>query len=204
MLKPIDLLVGLKILTSKDGWTQMGVASELCLSSSQVNSAIKQLLEANLFTLRHGKPYPIFSALKEFMIFGVPYCFPAKVGELSVGMPTAYAAKPLSDQISLGNDPIPIWPYALGKTRGIVLEPLHKNLPKALTEYPDNNLHEILILIDALRIGRAREKNIAQKLLIEKLEKMNALRRKVNIIVSSEKRIINKKITENIKKSKGA
>ena len=172
MLKPIDLLIGLKILTSKQGWTQMGVAAELCLSSSQVNSAIKQLLETKLFALHHGKPYPIYAALRDFIIYGAPYCFPVRMGELSIGIPTAYAAKPLNDHISIGNDPIPIWPYALGKSRGIVVEPLHKNVPKALTEFPDHNLHEILTLLDALRIGRARERNIAQKLLVIKLEKI--------------------------------
>lgn len=172
MLKPIDLLVGLKILTSKQDWTQMGIAAELCLSSSQVNSAIKQLVEANLFALRQSKAHPIYAALKEFMLYGVPYCFPAKTGELTVGVPTAYAAEPLSHEISIGNDPIPIWPYAQGKRRGVALEPLHKNIPKALSQFPDPNLHEILVLLDALRIGRAREKKIAQKFLIIKLDEL--------------------------------
>lgn len=170
MLKPIDLLVGLKILTSRQDWTQMGIAAELCLSSSQVNSAIKQLLEANLFTLRQGKAYPIYAALKEFILYGVSYCFSAKTGGLTVGVPTAYAAEPLSHEISIGNDPIPIWPYAQGKSRGVTLEPLHKNVPKALSQFPDPHLQEILVLLDALRIGRAREKKIAQKLLITKLD----------------------------------
>lgn len=52
-------------------------------------------------------------------------------------MPTAYAAEPLSHEISVGNDPIPIWPYAQGKSRGVALEPLHKNVPKALSQFPD-------------------------------------------------------------------
>lgn len=172
MLKPIDLLVGLKILTSKQEWTQMGLAAELCLSSSQVNSAIKQLVEANLFTIRQGKACPVFAALKEFILYGVSYCFPAKTGELTVGVPTAYAAEPLSHEISVGNDPIPIWPYAQGKTRGVALEPLHKNVPKALSQFPDPHLQEILVLLDALRIGRAREKKIAQKMLITKLDEI--------------------------------
>lgn len=172
MLKPIDLLVGLKILTSKQGWTQMGIAAELCLSSSQVNAAIKQLIEGNLFTVRQGKAYPVYAALKEFILFGVPYCFPVKPAELTVGMPTAYAAEPLKHIIAVGNDPIPVWPYAQGKSRGVAFEPLHKNVPKALSQYPDPDLHEILVLIDALRIGRAREKSIAQNLLIEKLDKL--------------------------------
>ncbi len=172
MLKPIDLLVGLKILTSKQDWTQMGIAAELCLSSSQVNAAIKQLIEGNLFTVRQGKAYPVYAALKEFILFGVPYCFPVKPAELTVGMPTAYAAEPLKHIIAVGNDPIPVWPYAQGKSRGVALEPLHKNVPKALSQYPDPDLHEILVLLDALRIGRAREKSIAQNLLIEKLDKL--------------------------------
>jgi hypothetical protein len=175
MLKPIDFLVGLKILTSKQGWTQMGIAGELCLSSSQVNSAIKQLVESNLFTLRQGKPYPIYAAMKEFILTGMPYCFPAKTAELTVGMPTAYAAEPLSNQITLGNDPIPIWPYAQGKSRGVALEPLHKNVPKALSLFPDHHLYEILVLIDALRIGRAREKKMAQKLLTTKFDEVMKL-----------------------------
>lgn len=186
MLKPIDLLVGLKILTSKQNWTQMGIAAELCLSSSQVNSAIKHLIEGHLFTVRRSRPYPVYSAIKEFILYGVPYCFPVKVAELTVGVPTAYAAEPLSQEISLGNDPIPIWPYAHGKSRGVALEPLHKNVPKALSQFPDPDLREILILIDALRIGRAREKKIAQKLLIMKLDalmsanKDNQEKRRVN------------------------
>jgi hypothetical protein len=179
MLKPIDLLVGLKILTSKPEWTQMGLAAELCLSSSQVNSAIKQLIEANLFTLRHGKASPLYEAIKDFILYGVSYCFSAKTGELTVGVPTAYAAEPLSSEISPGNDPIPIWPYAQGKSRGVALEPLHRNVPKALSQFPDPDLHEILILIDALRIGRARERKIAQKLLVKKLEELMNSRSKM-------------------------
>lgn len=172
MLKPIDLLVGLKILTSKQEWTQMGIAAELCLSSSQVNSAIKQLLDANLFTLRQGKAYPVYAALKEFILYGASYCFSAKTGELTVGVPTAYAAEPLSYEIAAGSDPIPIWPYAQGKNRGVALAPLHKNVPKALSQFPDPHLKEMLVLLDALRIGRAREKKIAQKLLIAKLDEL--------------------------------
>lgn len=178
MLKPIDLLVGLKILTAKQERTQMSIAAELCLSSSQVNSAIKQLLESNLFVLRQGKPYPIYRAMSEFILSGIPYSFPAKMGELTVGVPTAYAAEPLKHEVSLGSDPIPVWPYAQGKNRGVAIEPLHKNVPKALSLYPDPDLQEILVLIDALRIGRAREKKIAQKHITAKIDNLAKLSEK--------------------------
>jgi hypothetical protein len=64
------------------------------------------------------------------------------MGELTVGVPTAYAAEFLSHEISQGSDPIPIWPYAQGKNPGIALEPLHKNVPKALSQFPDTDLKE--------------------------------------------------------------
>ncbi len=179
MLKPIDLLVGLKIVTSDVNWTQMGVASELCLSSSQVNSAIKQLLDSGLLAKVNDKPFPVLAAIEEFIIFGMKYCFPAKLGALTVGVPTAYAAEPLSQQIMPGNDPIPVWPYADGKKRGVAIEPLHKNVPKSLALSPDENLQEILILIDALRIGRARERNLATEFLRKKFKEIGASNQKV-------------------------
>lgn len=172
MLKPLDLLVGLKILVSQNPWTQMGTAAELCLSSSQVNSAIKQLQESGLLVLRNEKYEPVLAAMEEFIISGIKYCFPVKNGELTVGMPTAYAAEPLSIQINPGKDPIPVWPYSEGTKRGVAIEPLHKNVPKALSLYPDRNLHEILVLVDAIRIGRARERNLAEKLIRAKFQEI--------------------------------
>lgn len=164
MLKPIDLLVGLKILYNP-GRGQLDLASKLCISSSQVNSAIKILLTSNLLVLRDNRAYPILNAFEEFILFGLKYCYPIKVGEPTIGIPTAYAASPLAKKITLSSDHIPVWPYINGNAKGLALEPLHKNVPKALIEFPDPGLFTCLVLIDALRIGRAREKNLAIKLL---------------------------------------
>lgn len=167
MLKAIDLLVGLKILSSKGNWTQMQIANKLKISSSQVNAAVKELLESRL--LAPGKkPLPIHAAFEEFIIHGVKYCFPASLGELTIGMPTAYAAPPLSNEIVLGHDPIPVWPYVKGTHKGLGVDPLHPNVPVSLEEYPDPLLHQLLTLIDAIRIGKARERNIA----IDKIKKI--------------------------------
>lgn len=164
-LKPIDLLVALKILTIDKHWTQMELASKLCISSSQVNSAIKVLVAAKLLLIQGSRNLPIVNSLEEFVLYGVKYCFPVKVGELTIGIPTAHAAAPLSKELVNNTDPLPVWPYANGEARGLALEPLHKNVPKALHDFPDQELFDYLVLIDALRIGRAREKNIATKLL---------------------------------------
>ena len=76
-------------------------------------------------------------------------------------MPTAYAASPLSDRIAADGDLPSVWPDAEGDVRGVTLEPLHRPAPKAARKDPA--LHEFLALIDALRHGRVRERQLAEK-----------------------------------------
>jgi hypothetical protein len=85
-------------------------------------------------------------------------------------MPTAYAAPPLRDQIAGGGDLPPVWPDPDGDVRGATLEPLHKAVPKAARKDPA--LHELLALIDALRDGRARERQLAEKELSARLRRL--------------------------------
>jgi hypothetical protein len=66
--------------------------------------------------------------------------------------------------------PIPVWPDVLGEKRGVALAPIHPSVPKALRENPDHSFYELLVLIDAIRSGRARERNIAATLLKGKLK----------------------------------
>jgi hypothetical protein len=54
--------------------------------------------------------------------------------------------------------------------RGIALTPLYKTVPEAAKR--DSLLYERLALIDAIRDGRARERNLAEK------ELKNSLQRK--------------------------
>jgi hypothetical protein len=68
--------------------------------------------------------------------------------------------------LSSGNNP-PVWPDATGEARGIALEPLHQSVVEAVRK--DNNLWELLALVDSIRIGTARERNLAQKKLKKKL-----------------------------------
>jgi len=48
----------------------------------------------------------------------------------------------------------PVWPWPDGDTRGIALEPLDKTAPIAALRDPV--LYEFLVLVDAIRDGRAR------------------------------------------------
>jgi len=170
MLKPQDIFVLLKLVVmGSRPWSYAILAVELGMSPSQTHSALKRTLAANL-TVRQGeKIVPHFRNLKEFLIHGLKYVFWAEQGEMTRGMPTAYAAPPLAELlVSTATEPPPVWPDLDGEVRGIAFQPLYKQAPQAART--DKNLYELLILVDAIRSGRAREREIATKKLQIRLE----------------------------------
>ena len=179
MLKPQDIVILLKILANKHPapLLQKDLATYLCMSASEIHEGIKRLELSGLLgpVYRKSKDLskiirmPIKSACEECLIYGVKYFFPVKLGSYTRGIPTSYAAPLFEKHLLLGDDPIPVWPYAEGKHRGLVLEPLYRSVPQAITKHPDQLFYELLVLIDTIRTGRARERNIAIKLLREKL-----------------------------------
>ena len=178
MMKPQDIVVLAKLLSYKQRnitWTQASLAEELCLSPSQINYAIKRLLESRLLVraLFDGewKIVPIIQFCEEFLIHGFKFVFPPEFGSFAIGIPTAYAAPPLNNIIAAGNDPIPVWPsFAEGAKKGMELKPLYSCVPKSLAKYPDQYFYKMLALLDALRSGRARERNIGAEKIAEMLK----------------------------------
>jgi len=164
-IKPQDIVVLAKLLAYQEGkrWSQNSIAFELCLSPSQINSAFKRLVSAGLITSYHApnKPQPIIQACEEFFIHGLKYIFPAKLGEIVRGVPTSYSGPSLKNQIVMGNDPVPVWPYGEGEIRGVALKPLYSSVPESVIKHHDPLFYDLLTLIDAIRSGRAREKQIA-------------------------------------------
>jgi hypothetical protein len=144
------------------------MAGDLALSPSQVHASLKRLERSRLVDGQTGRP--LLKAIEEFLIHGVKYAFPVQRGEATRGMPTAYAASPLNDQIADGGDLPPVWPDPDGEVRGATLEPLHKAVTKASRRDPV--LHELLALIDALREGRVRERQLAEKELSARLRRL--------------------------------
>lgn len=174
MLKPQDIVVLLKILAHIDhlDWPQHQLATHLCLSSSAINASLVRLNKSGLLNLRlSDKRYqPILPACEELLIYGVKYFLPAEPGNYTAGLPTSYAAPIFKKLITLGLDPIPVWPSAEGTQRGLALEPLYHCVQDSLIRYPDQAFYDLLALVDAIRQGRAREKSIAIKLLKERLK----------------------------------
>lgn len=182
MLKPQDIVILLKILSavtlskeSQEPLSQNRLAVLLCMSVSEVNAGIKRLVQSGLLSpvfTDDPKNKMVFlpskSACEECLISGVKYFFPAQLGAYTRGIATSYAAPLIAQRLVLGDDPIPVWPYAHGDSRGLALEPLYNSVPKSLTQYPDQLFYELLVLIDVIRSGRVRERNIAIQLLRER------------------------------------
>lgn len=120
---------------------------------------------------RRCKKNRIYRLSKNFLLHGVKYAFPAEHGEVTRGLPTSFAAPPLKDEIASDDELPPVWPWRDGETRGIALEPLYRTAPAAAIRDPI--LYELLALVDAIRDGRARERNIAEKELISRLHTKN-------------------------------
>jgi DNA-binding Lrp family transcriptional regulator len=182
ILKPQDVVVVLKLLGYDSSPPFAQVARELVMSPSEVHAAVKRAQAAHLLHGWESYNRPNVGALEEFLIHGIKYAFPAERGGPSRGVPTCYAAAPLSRLIVPGDEPIPVWPYSQGEKRGIAFTPLYKTVPIAALRDPV--LYELLALIDAIRDGRARERGLAEQELIKTLhgkadqELVKILRRK--------------------------
>lgn len=182
MLKPQDIVILLKIcsmlaLKPDSILFQNKLAMYLCMSTSEVNAGINRLHLSGLL----GRTYrvvgkkekeifvPIKAACEECLIYGVKYFIPVQLGAYTRGIATSYAAPIFEKHISLGEDPIPVWPYAEGDVRGLALEPLYRSVPDSIVQYSDKLFYELLVLVDTIRSGRARERNIAITLLKERI-----------------------------------
>jgi hypothetical protein len=159
-LKPQDIFILLKLIALGEGqWSYASLAGDLFMSTSEIHAGIKRAVAARLMDSQRGRP--LKKSLAEFLIHGVKYAFPPDHGGLTRGVPTGYAAPPLKDMISQPNEPPPVWPDPDGDTRGYEFSPLYKSVPRAASK--DKILYELLAIVDAIRDGRAREREIAIK-----------------------------------------
>lgn len=164
VLKPQDLLVLLVLLSRGEGdVTYPELAERTGLAVSAVHASLKRATAARLLLFQDRRPMLLKPQLKEFLLTGAKYAFPALLGSLSRGVPTGYAAPPLNAIIAPSADPVPVWPSARGTVRGLSLIPLYPTAPEAALH--DEKLYAMLSLFDAIRAGQARERNAAQELL---------------------------------------
>jgi len=159
-LKPQDIVILLKLVVIGDRpWSFSSLALELGMSSSEVHGGIKRATTSRLYD--PSRKVPIMRSLLEFLVHGVKYVFPPEAGSPTRGMPTSYAAPPLNTLIVQTNELPPVWPSSDGNARGYEFSPLFHSVPTAAAN--DGALYELLALVDAIRDGRARERELAVK-----------------------------------------
>lgn len=170
ILKPQDILVALKLVAmGRKEWVYANLAVELGMSPSQLHSAVQRLLAARLARKEAEVIVLNVRNLEEFLVHGVKYAYVVEMGEMSRGMPTGYAAPPLKSEFVSTSEPPPVWPDPEGEVRGQAFSPLYKLAPQAARN--DRMLYELLVLLDAIRAGRAREREFAIKVLKERLSR---------------------------------
>lgn len=170
-LRPQDVVILLKLgAHPAERFAQAVLAKELGMSAGEVSGGIGRVVAARLASRSTSQGVkPIYAALEEFLIHGVRYAFPAEEKAMTRGMPTAWAASPLVDQlVAAGDAPPPVWPDPHGAVRGAAVQPLYRSVPQAARR--DSALYELLALVDAIRIGRARERKLAASLLRSRLQ----------------------------------
>lgn len=163
-IKPQDVVV-LLMLVVEEGkpWTQISIAKALLMSQSEVSESLARSTYARLLYEKGRKVarQPFMDLLQ----YGIGLVFPQQPGSVVRGIPTAHSAPPLNDLIQ--SDEHYVWPYAKGHVRGHAIQPLYRSVLPIIEQ--DVALYEMLAVVDALRVGKAREKNMAVDFLRKKL-----------------------------------
>lgn len=165
IMSPHDLVILLKIVSyGKVQWFQKPTAAALGISQSEISKSLNRSKYAGLLA-PNGKTV-MKMALLEFLQFGIRYVFPVKPGPVVRGVPTSHSASPLKAEIQ--SSEAYVWSFGKGTVRGHSIVPLYPSVPEAALK--DEKLHELLALVDALRVGRAREREMAVNELKKRLD----------------------------------
>ena len=186
-LKPQDVLVLLKLvaLGAKE-WSYNRLAVDLGMSPAEVHAAIRRALAAQLAVREDDTVLPNTRNLGEFLVHGLRYVFVPERGEMTRGMPTLQGAPPLKGVIAESSEPLPVWPDPEGEARGSSFAPLYKSVPNAARTDPV--LYELLVLVDAIRGGRVRERELAIAELRKRLGV--AAEREEEVMISNHDRLV--------------
>ena len=152
-----------------DSYSVRALQASLGVSKSEIASALKRCQHIGLLRLDNETQAPRVNskALLDFIEYGLRYVFPVKPAEIVRGIPTGFSAPMLQGKLMSGGDLIHVWPDAYGSRKGQSIDPLFRTVPGAVKKDP--RLYEYLALVDAIRMGNAREANLANRLLRDKV-----------------------------------
>ena len=162
VLKPQDAAVLLRLAVGPNAeYTEL--AADLSISASTAHESVERLQLAGL--LRPDSRRVNEHALFEFLEHAVRYVFPAAPDSMARGVPTAHSAPALASDIL--SDDVVVWPDPRGTVRGQSIPPLLARAGELPEKCPA--VYELLTLVDAIRIGRVRERAKAMEKIRERV-----------------------------------
>jgi DNA-binding Lrp family transcriptional regulator len=164
-LRALDVAVALEVAL-RPAPTFASLSSSLRISASTAHESIQRLDASGLVRRRAEGLRANVAALEQFVCFGVRYAFPAVRGRRVQGVPTAHAAPTLSALLCGEVYPV-VWEMAAGDTLGEAIAPLLPSAPAIVAQVPD--LYELLAIVDVMRVGTARDREVATQLLQTRL-----------------------------------
>ncbi len=163
-MRPHDIVVLIKIAAKKkQQWLMKDLSLELGISPSEISESLNRSVIAGLIS--YDKKKLLKLNLLDFLIYGLRFVYPEQPGALVRGIATAHSAEPLN-KVIISKEPY-VWPFGNGNIRGQAVTPLHANVPSAVLK--DKQFYILMALVDTLRVGRAREKELAIKELKQRL-----------------------------------
>jgi hypothetical protein len=164
MLQGVDLVVLIGLLRHRaGGWTVRSLAEELHLPPATVQRALERLAAVRVFDTARRRVN--IGACEKLFVHALRFIVPSLVGGETRGVPTAWAAAPLAGQLAGKDDLPPVWPDPHGEVRGLELQPLHPSVVSLA--HADAQMYELLAMVDGLRVGDARVRKLAARLLSE-------------------------------------
>jgi hypothetical protein len=135
------------------------------VSKSQISLSLNRMYDVGLAKVDRKLQVPKANtkALLDFIAYGIRYVFPAKEGVIGRGIATSIAAPVLRGKLMTSGELQPVWSNPRGNTKGMLIEPLHPKVFLAVQQ--DAQLYAMLALVDAIRIGHPRERNLALEML---------------------------------------
>ncbi|SNR79336.1 hypothetical protein [Hymenobacter mucosus] len=165
-MRPQDIIVLVKLLTLDSGaWQGKHLAAALCISPAEISDALRRCQYARLLQA-DGRTVQRQTVMR-FLEHGLPYVFPVHLTGFVQGTPTAWSALPGLMPQHGTTLPTCVWEDPAGTTWGLSVSPLYPTLPAAA--HQDAAWHQILALLDVLRLGMGPLRSSAHRLLSRRL-----------------------------------
>jgi hypothetical protein len=162
-MKGQDIILMLLLrLHDRDKWKLEELSSLLGQSVSQCHAARNRLREARLLSADPTKPWHVPGEnFAEYLIHGFKYDFPPKLGAQVRGIPTAQSSEFVAEHFRSGDASGfagVVWPSASGTVKGQSLAPVHSSQLILHAQPGFEDVYKMLVYMDLLRVGQARER----------------------------------------------